>query len=173
MNCTHNDPRFPKANGGRWYKSANGSLQCFACFQAEREETRATRRNQLTQILDRGQSVRESWPSGKAIVWEYVFGVIGTYHEDTCSTNRPALINMNAEQLAEHLESREHGFGWTLTALCFQCGDVELLIDLAASVPECDACQLRIRDDEHVFSPDPVDPMYCENCGGSETDHRI
>jgi hypothetical protein len=28
-------------------------------------------------------------------------------------------------------------------------------------------------DDLHKFEPSEEDEMYCQHCGGSETDHRI
>ena len=58
--------------------------------------------------------------------------------------------------------------GWDAwcNAKCRKCHSAALDFGSENMVEEED-------DDEHAFVPSDEDPLYCQHCGASETDHRL
>ena len=139
----------------------NNSDFNFNAYTQERDARFAALGVELLRLLSAGGAVLETWPNGRATAWEW------------CAALDPADTRINAETvvgegsgfheafvrglpasyLADHLVNRSRGFGTTLTAFCYDCGDETVAIP-ADDDPVCAKCLLKRQD---IEPPDAAD----------------
>lgn len=113
------------------------------------------RLNLLRQLLDIGSTINERDRGGLDTDWT----IIDHHDPDIRRVHAAHLNSINPfpvpafdgdrryntpEYLAAHLNNRAHGFGYTLTVYCMDCGEAQIPIeDVASDDPVCPSCETR------------------------------
>lgn len=116
---------------------------CFDCWREQNAAKRAARRVELARLLASGATICERRGTASATDWRLTpDGTVmaGSVPERGAIDMHVAFcVPFTADRLAEHLESREYGFGWTLTPYCVDCGEQPATTTNGA--PVCDTCE--------------------------------
>lgn len=124
---------------------------CFGCYEDARNAKYAALTAEIERLALRGVTLAETWPNGNMTAWRFV----NTGNPSTARITAETLVGIGTSgehdafvlgltpaYLAEHLTNRSRGFGTTVQAFCFDCGDN--LIDLPTTDdPACPVCAAR------------------------------
>ena len=131
---------------------------CFECYEEARTTKYAEMLREVARLASAGVTLLETWPGdSRATAWRWYL----TDFNDPKSARITAetlvgagsvgehdafIRGLSPEYLADHLVNRSRGFGTTVTAFCFDCGDET--VEITDDDPVCAKCLPKRQDIE-------------------------